>query len=658
MNGPEFAIIPQVVKKRTLKQKIIIGISVTLGLAVVLSAAYAALIYYVLLDFVTMPYIVFSYRSDLENKDEITVTIDRVSYNSDYPEKFFIPRRLSGYPVTAIADSAFAGLDRLKEVTFPNTITSIGEYAFSNCVKLEKFNIPRDLTQIGMDAFFNTAYLNNHGTGAVSIGPILYTYNGLLPEDTAIVKSEDSPAIEEHENYFNLGPYVQIGAGIFANQPGIVHVEIPDHLVTISDKLFYENENLEEVHLGEQTKHIGASAFSGNKKLTRMEWSDEIETVGEYAFKDTNFTGEVTVGQNLYFIGEGAFQNSKEMTKITIPRGIKEIKDYVFDGCENLSEIVFDEREFSVDSQISVIGKSAFRGTAISTFRVPFSVRTLQESMFENASNLESVYVYDNTEETGRFETVFDELQDKEVQNKVLHGLTKITVNVFNNATQFKELVLVNKDGENESPLNRVTLPSTLRQLGESNTNSNIFSNTSIKTLDLRGEIRFIAPGLAKNATLLEEVIFDENSSITAIYKEAFMGATSLLSFTFPESVRSVSGSAFEGASSLKTVVLPTGTSFNTLDTKVFKDATSLETIVIPSNVRAIKAQAFENCTSLRTITIPSSVTTMGRYVFNGCSSEIVITVNRKNNNTRNWDANWLGANLSEAENVVYVDES
>lgn len=657
MHGPEFAIIPQKEKKRSLKHKIIMSVSIILGVAVILTGAYAALIYYVLLDFVTMPYITFSYRSDLENKDDITVTIDRVNVNSNYPSKFFIPRKLSGYRVTAIGESAFAGLDRLEEVTFPDTINYIGEDAFSNCINLDVFNVPRDLNYIGTNAFYNTAYLNNHSAGAVTIGPILYTYNGNLPNDTAIVKSEDSPAILTHDNYFNLEPFVQIGAGVFAGQKGITYAELPDDLEEVSDKLFYQNTNLEEVHLGSNIKHIGHQAFSGAKELSLMEWSDKIETVGNYAFKDTNFSGEVTLGENVKEIGEGAFQNSKAMTKITIPSQIKAINNFVFDGCESLSEVVFPEREFSINSQITFIGKAAFKGTAISEFTFPFSIRTLQESVLENTPNLVSVYVYNNTEDTYRIETIYDEEEDEYVDNQVTHGLTKITTNAFTNATQFKELVLVNKNRVIESPLNRVTLPITLVQLGESNVSSNLFSNTAVKVLDLRSKIRFIAPALAKNATQLEEVIFDGESRITSVYKEAFMNATQIVNFTFPESVRAASSSVFEGATSLKIVTLPTNTNFNTIDSRLFKDATSLESIIIPNNIRAIKNQAFENCISLRTISIPSSVTTMGANVFQGCHEDLQITIYTHNENMRNWDANWLGSTLSLIENVTFVEE-
>ena len=660
MDGPEFVVIPKVVKQKTKRQTIITTISVILGIVVLLGGAYFSLIYYVLLDFVTMPYITFSYRSDLADSSKVTVAIDRVYADSDYPAKFRIPRKLVGYPVTAIAESAFAGLERLEEVIFPDSMEYIGENAFSNCTKLINFNVPSNLNYIGANAFNNTAYLLNHPEGAVEIGSILYTYNGILPNDTAVVKSEDSPAIANHANYFNLGKFIQIGAGVFYNQPGIEYAEIPDDITTISDKLFMNCVNLHEVHLSDSVKYIGSEAFSGATSLLTMEWSDYIETVGAYAFKNTNFTGEVSLGVNLVSIGEGAFQNSKAMSKITIPSGVTAISDYVFDGCEDLSEIVFDAQEYSINSKITSFGIAAFRGTAISEFTVPFSVRNIHEATFENCDNLVSVFVYNNTTDTTRTEYVFDEETGVTTPVQVSHGLTKITTKAFNDAILFKELVLVDKDNVVTSPRNRVTLPVTLRQLGESNTESYLFSNTAVEVLDLTSQIRFIAPALAKNASLLREVIIVDSVDllIATIYKEAFMNCVALEQFVMPNSVRAANSSVFAGCTSLTSVTLSTDTRFNTIDTNFFRGCTALTNIVIPSNVQAIKERAFENATSLMAITIPSSVISMGNNIFNGCNSGIVITVMTHNNNTANWNAGWLGTSgLTEVANVVYVAE-
>jgi hypothetical protein len=84
----------------------------------------------------------------------------------------------------------------------------------------------------------------------------------------------------------------------------------------------------------------------------------------------------------------------------------------------------------------------------------------------------------------------------------------------------------------------------------------------------------------------------------------------------------------------------------------------SLSSIIIPNTIQAIKDRAFENCTSLTSITIPSSVTAMSANVFNGCDNSLQITVMTKNNNTANWNANWLGSSgLTVEANVTYIPE-
>lgn len=659
MDGPEFVVVPKVVKPKSKGQKILTAVFVSLGLAALLGGTYSSLIYFVLLDFQNMPYLEFSYRSDLEDESQITVTIDKVYSDSDYPAKFRIPNKLLGYPVTAIGDSAFAGLKRLEEVQFPSTIASIGQYAFSNCENLLTFNIPSDLDYIGTDAFQGTAFLLNRPDGPVEIGSILYTYNGYLPNDTAVVKSEESPAIALHDNYFNLGEYVQIGAGAFRDQDGIVYVEFPDSIDTIANYLFQDCDSLSELHLGADVAYIGNYAFDGCSSLTTLKWSDQIETIGSYAFQGTHFTGEVAFGANVSSIGEGAFQNCSEITKITIPSAITAIENYVFDGCSSLSDIIFPAMEHSPNSKIISFGIAAFRATAISEFTIPFSVRNLQESTFENCDNLVSVFAYDNTEGTTRTEYVLDEDTGEMVAVPVLHGLTKMTTKIFYDSSAFKELVLVDKDNIVTSPRNRVTLPSTLAQLGEQNVESYVFAQTAIEVLDLTSAIRFIAPSLATNSPLLREVIIGaEATMLTAIYKDAFLNCIALEEFVMPDTVRSANSSVFEGCTSLTSVTLSTHASFNTIDTNFFRGCTSLTNIIIPSNIRAIKDRAFESCTSLLAITIPSSVISMSANVFNACNPALQITVMTTPgmpNNTANWNANWLGSPLTVEANVTYI---
>jgi hypothetical protein len=52
-----------------------------------------------------------------------------------------------------------------------------------------------------------------------------------------------------------------------------------------------------------------------------------------------------------------------------------------------------------------------------------------------------------------------------------------------------------------------------------------------------------------------------------------------------------------------------------------FNNCSSLTSIEIPDSVTSIGERAFYNCSSLTSITIPDSVTSIGESAFYGCSS-------------------------------------
>ena len=60
------------------------------------------------------------------------------------------------YPVTSIADRAFAGCKELKEINYGTSITTIGDHAFHGCEGLTHFTILPGITFIDHSAFENT----------------------------------------------------------------------------------------------------------------------------------------------------------------------------------------------------------------------------------------------------------------------------------------------------------------------------------------------------------------------------------------------------------------------------------------------------------------------------------------------------------------------
>ena len=111
--------------------------------------------------------------------------------------------------------------------------------------------------------------------------------------------------------------------------------------------------------------------------------------------------------------------------------------------------------------------------------------------------------------------------------------------------------------------------------------------------------------GSAKTVDIPEKI---NGKSVTSIGDCAFRYCTSLKSITIPNSVMEIGSSAFSGCS-------------------------SLTSITIPNSVTEIGVYAFKGCTSLTSITIPNSVTNIGDSTFWGCSSltAIYVAVDNKN---------------------------
>ena len=217
-------------------------------------------------------------------------------------------------------------------------------------------------------------------------------------------------------------------------------------------------------------------------------------------------------------------------------------------------------------------------------------------------------------------------------------GITTIGASAFTGCTALEEL----------------TIPSTLTSLG-----SEAFKNCSFKVTINCENVSFRGVGFT-------EVIIGD--SVTTIGNGAFRGCKSLTSVTIPDSVTTIGDWAFYDCDSLTSVTI--GDSVTTIGWHAFASCKSLAefkgkfaadggrclikdntiiayaeasgtTYTIPDSVTTIGHYAFNSCSSLTSVTIGDSVTAIGEEAFYGCESLTSVTIGDSVTTIGDWAFCW-----------------
>lgn len=98
--------------------------------------------------------------------------------------------------------------------------------------------------------------------------------------------------------------------------------------------------------------------------------------------------------------------------------------------------------------------------------------------------------------------------------------------------------------------------------------------------------------------------------------------------YTFPESVSTISTNAFANCTGLTEVTL--SPSLTVIRNSSFSGCTGLTKVIITNSVTGIGDYAFFNCGGITELTLPASLTTIGKETFAGCNA-LTSVVNKSN---------------------------
>ena len=176
-----------------------------------------------------------------------------------------------------------------------------------------------------------------------------------------------------------------------------------------------------------------------------------------------------------------------------------------------------------------------------------------------------------------------------------------------------------------------IVIPDTYRGLPVTAICEFAFFDTIAKNISIPDSVTSIGDLAFSGCTSLTSITIPD--SVTSIGNRAFWGCTSLTSITIPDSVTSIGEYAFSGCTSLTGVYIYNisawcSIKFESYDSnplyyahKLYLNNQLVTDLIIPDSVTSIGSFAFEGCTSLTSITIPGSVTSIESSAFSGCTS-------------------------------------
>jgi len=376
-----------------------------------------------------------------------------------------------------VIEGATDGTSQLKE---------IDSHAFLNCKKLASITLPNTVTYLGDDD-------PNSIEGGVFEGCESFT-SFTFPSSYA---SNNLPSFT-FKNCKNLATInwngyspKRLNSCAFWNCDKITWSQVPQSVEELGDECFYHCAALTSVDLS-KIKKMDTGVFWGTP-LTSVEWPAAVTEIPARTFLSCGqlttikgISGQPGAWDNITKIGEDAFNECKALTTIKLPNSLKTLDKQAFRSCWNLKNV-----EYS--NQLETIGEGAFQDNLFGFEKFYFkgSVKNVGSYAFANGK-LTCVhlkgdmtmgdYVFQNDKSLKYVEFP--------ATSSATQPLTKVTEGMFQNCTSLPFITLPTTVTEIKanafngcSNLNYVNIlaetPATLTTNAFDNTPKNIYVKAS-----------------------------------------------------------------------------------------------------------------------------------------------------------------------------------
>lgn len=414
-----------------------------------------------------------------------TVTAE-VTYNGH-------PEGSATYKVIMLRANLFRAAEsgvtsQITKITIPKTVQHIESRCFDQCENMTEFVIEgatdgtSQLKEIDSHAFLNCKKL-------ASI---------TLPNSVTYLGDDDPNSIE---------------GGVFEGCESFTSFTFPSSYASsnVSSFSFKNCKNLATINWnGYNPKRLNNSTFWGCEKITWSQVPQSVEELGADCFAFCSSLTSVDL-KNIKKMDKEVFRNTP-LTSVEWPAAITEIPAGTFLTCTSLTSITGIASQPGAWDNITKIGEDAFNECkALTTIKLPNSLKTLDKQAFRSCWNLK------NVEYSNQLETIGE-------------GAFRDNLNGFEKF-YFKGSV--------------------------KNVGSYAFANGKLTCVHLKGDMT-MGDYVFQDDKSLKYVEFPATSSatqpLTKVTEGMFQNCTSLPFITLPTTVTEIKTKAFDGCSSLKYV--------------------------------------------------------------------------------------------------------
>lgn len=595
-----------------------------------------------------------------------------------------VPSTIEGVEVVAIGNQAFMYGISIESMTLPTSVTTIGDNAFENCLYLSSIILSDKVISIGKAPFadcwaLKKIQVHSSNPNYKTIDNVLFNKSGTILIQYPIAKTNNTYTIPSS--------VTTIGESAFQSSSNLTEIKIPSSVITINNKAFFRCKNLLQINIPNSVTTIKDYVFASCEKLNAAILSNNLTSIPPYAFVSCYKLASIIIPEGVTTIGDSAFQGCKTLTEIIIPSSVTIIEHMVFLECERLTSINVNIENINFMSIDGVLfnqsGSDIIKypeNKNLATYKLPSSVLTIKNEAFANSNNLLDIEISPGV-------TLIEYSAFKNCINLssiiIPKSVSKICDYVFTNCPE--NMIIKGELGsyaKTYADENKITfeelenviyydLVSETYDINQSKSEvSNVFPNTLIEDF----KSNFANPNSQIHVFDTHDIevnsgVISEDMTVKLIIDGTTRDQLKILitggiiittpdGFTFDKRTGTIT--CYSG--NVKNLIVPStidGVSVNTIESRTFNN-NDVISVVISNGITTLHKFVFNGCSSLISITIPDSVTLIEPCPFYYCFNLQTIEVSNNNPNYQSIDNvlfNKSGTTLIQYANHRYVND-